>query len=89
MLYQPVAASLLIEADSVGATVSCMMPVKPANPPEIDGGIYLLEGGKAIDEPAQMLLIKNDPKYNEQRHAGRTDILCREGEGVTRVDAGR
>jgi hypothetical protein len=43
----------------------------PANhqynyPPEIDGGIYLIKGGKAIDEPGQMLLIKNDPKYNEQ-----------------------
>jgi hypothetical protein len=43
----------------------------PANhqykyPPEIDGGIYLIKGSKAIDEPAQMLLIKNDPKYNEQ-----------------------
>jgi hypothetical protein len=34
--------------------------------PMIDGGIYLIKGGKAIDEPAQMLLIKNDPKYNEQ-----------------------
>jgi hypothetical protein len=43
----------------------------PANhqysyPPEIDGGLYLIKGGKAIDEPGQMLLIKNDPKYNEQ-----------------------
>jgi hypothetical protein len=43
----------------------------PANhqynyPPEIDGGLYLIKSGKAIDEPAQMLLIKNDPKYNEQ-----------------------
>jgi hypothetical protein len=43
----------------------------PANhqynyPPEIDGGIYLIKDGKAIDEPAQMRLIKNDPDYNEQ-----------------------
>jgi len=43
----------------------------PANhqytyPPEIDGGIYLLKDGKPIDEPGQMRLIKNDPKYNEQ-----------------------
>jgi hypothetical protein len=43
----------------------------PANhqysyPPEIDGGIYLLKDGKAIDEPGQMRLIKNDPRYNEQ-----------------------
>src|SRR5262249_18765520 len=34
--------------------------------PAIDSGIYLIKGGKAIDEPGQMLLIKNDPKYNEQ-----------------------
>jgi hypothetical protein len=43
----------------------------PANhqynyPPEIDGGIYLLKDGKPIDEPGQLLLIKNDPNYNEQ-----------------------
>ena len=31
-----------------------------------DGGIYLIKGGKPIDEPGQMLLIKNDPNYNEQ-----------------------
>jgi hypothetical protein len=34
--------------------------------PMPDGGIYLIKDGKAIDEPGQMLLIKNDPKYNEQ-----------------------
>jgi hypothetical protein len=36
--------------------------------PFIDSGsgIYLLKDGKAIDEPGKMLLIKNDPKYNEQ-----------------------
>jgi hypothetical protein len=34
--------------------------------PQIDGGIYLIKGGKPIDEPGQMLLIKNDPDYNEQ-----------------------
>ncbi|MGH7222225.1 MAG: hypothetical protein ACRELF_03275, partial [Gemmataceae bacterium] len=43
----------------------------PANhqysyPPEIDGGIYLIKEGKAIDEPGQMRLIKNDPNFNEQ-----------------------
>ncbi|MGH7225087.1 MAG: hypothetical protein ACRELF_17840, partial [Gemmataceae bacterium] len=31
-----------------------------------NSGIYLIKDGKAIDEPGQMLLIKNDPKYNEQ-----------------------
>jgi hypothetical protein len=34
--------------------------------PAVDGGLYLIKGGKPIDEPGQMLLIKNDPKYNEQ-----------------------
>ena len=32
----------------------------------VDAGIYLIKGGKTVDEPGQMLLIKNDPKYNEQ-----------------------
>ena len=32
----------------------------------LDSGIYLIKGGKPIDEPAQLFLIKNDPKYNEQ-----------------------
>jgi hypothetical protein len=34
--------------------------------PMPDSGIYLIKDGKAIDEPGQMLLIKNDPNYNEQ-----------------------
>jgi hypothetical protein len=34
--------------------------------PQLDGGIYLIKGGRPIDEPAQMRLIKNDPNYNEQ-----------------------
>lgn len=34
--------------------------------PYIDGGIYLIKNGQPIDEPGQMLLIKNDPRYNEQ-----------------------
>jgi hypothetical protein len=34
--------------------------------PAVDGGIYLIKDGKPLDEPGQMLLIKNDPKYNEQ-----------------------
>jgi hypothetical protein len=33
--------------------------------PQLDGGIYLLKKGEAIDEPAKLLLIKNDAKYNE------------------------
>src|SRR5262249_43273955 len=34
--------------------------------PMPDGGIYLIKEGKPINEPGQMLLIKNDPNYNEQ-----------------------
>jgi Hydrazine synthase alpha subunit middle domain len=34
--------------------------------PQLDGGIYLLKDGKPISEPGQLLLIKNDPDYNEQ-----------------------
>ncbi len=37
-----------------------------AHYPMPDGGLYLIKDGKAIDEPAQMRLIKNDPNYNEQ-----------------------
>ena len=36
--------------------------VKPA----VDGGIYLIKDGRPIDQPAEMRLIKNDPRYNEQ-----------------------
>jgi hypothetical protein len=34
--------------------------------PAFDSGIYLIKGGKPVDEPGQMRLIKNDPKYHEQ-----------------------
>ncbi len=34
--------------------------------PAIDGGIYLIKDGQPIDQPAQMRLIKNDPRFNEQ-----------------------
>ena len=34
--------------------------------PVFDSGIYLIKAGQPIDEPAQMLLIKNDPNYHEQ-----------------------
>jgi hypothetical protein len=32
----------------------------------MDSGIYLIKGGQAFWEPGEMLLVKNDPKYNEQ-----------------------
>jgi hypothetical protein len=34
--------------------------------PAVDGGIYLIKDGKPVSEPGEMLLIKNDPKFNEQ-----------------------
>lgn len=34
--------------------------------PQADGGIYMIKAGQPVDEPAQMLLIKNDPRFNEQ-----------------------
>jgi hypothetical protein len=33
--------------------------------PQLDGGIYLIKKGEVVEEPAQLLLIKNDPNYNE------------------------
>src|SRR5262249_39329994 len=33
---------------------------------QVDSGIYLIKGGKPLWDPGEMLLIKNDPKYNEQ-----------------------
>ncbi len=33
--------------------------------PQLDGGIYLIKKGEVVEEPGQMLLIKNDPEYNE------------------------
>jgi hypothetical protein len=33
--------------------------------PQLDGGIYLLRDGKAVEQPGDLRLIKNDPSYNE------------------------
>jgi hypothetical protein len=35
-------------------------------PQPIDSGIYLIKNGKTTQEPGEMVLIKNDPKFNEQ-----------------------
>lgn len=32
----------------------------------LDSGIYLIKGGKSFWDPGEMLLVKNDPNYNEQ-----------------------
>ncbi|HET6251364.1 MAG TPA: hypothetical protein VFE47_27010 [Tepidisphaeraceae bacterium] len=34
--------------------------------PQLNGGICMIKGGKPVDEPGQMLLIKIDPNYNCQ-----------------------
>jgi hypothetical protein len=33
--------------------------------PQLDGGLYLIKKGEVVEQPSQMLLIKNDPEYNE------------------------
>jgi hypothetical protein len=33
--------------------------------PAYDAGIYLLKSGRAINHPSKMLMVKNDPKYQE------------------------
>src|SRR5438552_261240 len=38
---------------------------RPVNLPVVDAGIYLLPGGGPITSPSQLLLLKNDPNYNE------------------------
>ncbi len=39
---------------------------RPESYPVVDSGLYLIRHGKPIEAPAQMRLIKNDPRYNEQ-----------------------
>jgi hypothetical protein len=36
------------------------------HPPVVDAGLYLIKDGKTVESPGEMLLIKNDPKLNEQ-----------------------
>jgi hypothetical protein len=36
-----------------------------AKQPPFDSGIYLIKSGQALEEPGQLVLIKNDPKYHE------------------------
>jgi hypothetical protein len=52
----------LLTVWSPGATPNANGPVRE----DIHAGLYLIKGGKAIDEPAQMLRIKHDEKYNAQ-----------------------
>ena len=39
----------------------------PIMTPVYDAGLYILSGGTAIDDPSNLILIKNDPAYNEQQ----------------------
>jgi hypothetical protein len=38
---------------------------RPTTIPYYDSGLYLVRGGNIVTNPAQLVLIKNDPKYNE------------------------
>jgi hypothetical protein len=40
---------------------------RPVNKPFYDGGLYLLEGGRPAEKPEDLVLIKNDPRYNEMQ----------------------
>lgn len=40
--------------------------MRPESHPVVDSGLYLVKDGRPIEGPAEMRLIKNDPKYNEQ-----------------------
>jgi hypothetical protein len=41
-------------------------PLGYPDEPPMDAGIYLIKEGRPIWEPGAMLLVKNDPRYNEQ-----------------------
>src|SRR5262249_39475650 len=38
---------------------------RPTNLPAPDSGLYLMQGGGPISGPGDLILIKNDPAYNE------------------------
>lgn len=40
---------------------------RPKNRPYYDGGIYRIPGGKPVDNHRDLVLIKNDPNYNEMQ----------------------
>ncbi len=40
---------------------------RPTNRPRYDGGIYLLRNGQPIDDHSQLILVKNDPDFNEMQ----------------------
>lgn len=38
---------------------------RPTTTPEYDGGIYLVPNGDVVSGPSALVLVKNDPNYNE------------------------
>lgn len=38
---------------------------RPVNLPAPDAGLYLIRGGNPVNSPSELVLIKNDPAYNE------------------------
>lgn len=40
---------------------------RPTNKPFYDMGLYIQTGGQAINDPRDLVLIKNDPNFNEQQ----------------------
>ena len=48
----------------IGGSAGAVRPFMGPQP--IDAGLYLIPRGETTREPGEMLLIKNDPQYNEQ-----------------------
>lgn len=40
---------------------------RPVRTPRYDGGIYRIPGGKKVESHRELVLIKNDPKFNEMQ----------------------
>lgn len=38
---------------------------RPTPQPYYDGGLYIVPGGNVMHSPAELVLVKNDPQYNE------------------------
>jgi hypothetical protein len=56
----------LLVAWSMGPIGGPLGDARNAGPNPMDSGLYLIKGGQTTMQPGEMLLIKNDPKYNEQ-----------------------
>ena len=38
---------------------------RPVNTPEPDAGLYVARGARPVERPSELVLVKNDPRYNE------------------------